>query len=172
MLASTWAGWLAADLRSLHGKKTRITVIEMSDSTSLSSEKTSQSKIATASGCIGSALEYCDFFIYAQAVALSYPQLFVPATDPKVAIVFSLATYRACNGSPGRSLLPRPLGDSGGRKIALLLCMMLMGVATMGGPAAQLSPDRHYGYLPFINPSPGARLRCRWRDIGSQFNDS
>lgn len=93
----------------------------------------SQSKKATASGWIGSALEYYDFFIYAQAAALIFPQLFFPSTDPKIAIVASLATY-------GVGYLARPVGafflghwgDTRGRKNVLLLCMFLMGIATMG----------------------------------------
>lgn len=94
---------------------------------------TSQSKKATASAWIGSALEYYDFFIYAQAAALIFPQLFFPSTDPKIAIVASLATY-------GVGYLARPVGafflghwgDTRGRKNVLLLCMFMMGFATMG----------------------------------------
>jgi hypothetical protein len=52
-----------------------------------------QSKKATASGWIGSALEYYDFFIYATAAALIFPQIFFPKGDPKTAIIASLATY-------------------------------------------------------------------------------
>lgn len=92
----------------------------------------SQAKKATASGWIGSALEYYDFFIYAQAAALIFPQIFFPSTDPKMAIVASLATY-------GVGYLARPVGafvlghwgDTRGRKNVLLLCMFLMGLSTM-----------------------------------------
>ena len=52
-----------------------------------------QSKKAAASGWIGSALEYYDFFIYATAASLIFPQLFFPSGNPTVAIVASLATY-------------------------------------------------------------------------------
>jgi len=91
-----------------------------------------QTKKATASGWVGSALEYYDFFIYAQAAALIFPQIFFPNTDPKVAIVASLATY-------GVGYVARPIGaaflghwgDTRGRKNVLLLCMWLMGFATM-----------------------------------------
>ena len=101
----------------------------------------SQAKKATASGWIGSALEYYDFFIYAQAAARIFPQIFFPSTDPKMAIVASLATY-------GVGYLARPVGafvlghwgDTRGRKNVLLLCMFLMGIATM---AVGLLPTYH-----------------------------
>lgn len=92
---------------------------------------TQQTKKATASGWVGSALEYYDFFIYAQAAALIFPQIFFPSSDPSVAIIASLATY-------GVGYLARPIGafvlghwgDTRGRKHVLLLCMLLMGLAT------------------------------------------
>jgi len=52
----------------------------------------SQSKKAAASGWIGSALEYYDFFIYATAASLIFPQIFFPSENPTVAIIASLAT--------------------------------------------------------------------------------
>ncbi|SAL57236.1 major facilitator transporter [Caballeronia terrestris] len=100
-----------------------------------------QTKKATASGWIGSALEYYDFFIYAQAAALIFPQLFFPSGNPKVAIVASLATY-------GVGYVARPIGafflghwgDTHGRKTVLLVCMFLMGGSTM---AVGLLPTYH-----------------------------
>ena len=91
-----------------------------------------QSKIAAASGWIGSALEYYDFFIYATAASLIFPQLFFPSDNPAVAIVASLATY-------GVGYVARPIGafvlghwgDTYGRRNVLLLCMFLMGISTM-----------------------------------------
>jgi MFS family permease len=93
---------------------------------------THQSKKAAASGWIGSALEYYDFFIYATAASLIFPQLFFPSGNPTVAIVASLATY-------GVGYVARPigafvlghLGDTHGRKQVLLVCMFLMGISTM-----------------------------------------
>jgi len=92
-----------------------------------------QTRKATASGWIGSALEYYDFFIYATAASLIFPQLFFPKGDPTVAIVASLATY-------GVGYVARPIGafflghwgDTHGRKTVLLICMFLMGISTMG----------------------------------------
>jgi MFS family permease len=91
-----------------------------------------QSKKAAASGWIGSALEYYDFFIYATAASLIFPQLFFPSGNPTVAIVASLATY-------GVGYVSRPIGafvlghwgDTHGRKNVLILCMLLMGFSTM-----------------------------------------
>ena len=79
-----------------------------------------QTRKATASGWIGSALEYYDFFIYATAAALVFPQVFFPKGDPAIAIIASLATY-------GVGYVARPigafvlghLGDTRGRKQVL-----------------------------------------------------
>ena len=98
----------------------------------MSEHAAGQTKKATASGWIGSALEYYDFFIYATAAALVFPQLFFPSTDPTVAIVASLATY-------GVGYVARPIGafvlghigDTHGRKNVLLICMFMMGISTM-----------------------------------------
>ena len=92
----------------------------------------SQSKKAAASGWIGSALEYYDFFIYATAASLIFPQIFFPSGNPTIAIVASLATY-------GVGYVARPIGavvlghwgDTHGRKTVLILCMFLMGFSTM-----------------------------------------
>jgi len=54
-----------------------------------------QTKKATASGWIGSPLEYYDPFIYATAASLIFPQIFFPKTDPKIGIIASLATFGA-----------------------------------------------------------------------------
>src|SRR5437660_1035866 len=101
---------------------------------------------AAASGWIGSALEFYDFFIYATAASLVFPQLFFPGGDPVVAIAGSLATY-------GVGYVARPLGafvlghwgDTHGRKNVLLLCLFLMGFSTM---AVGLLPTyRQVGWL-------------------------
>jgi MFS family permease len=93
---------------------------------------TDQTRKATASGWIGSVLEYYDFFIYATAASLIFPQIFFPSTDPTVAIVASLATY-------GVGYVARPIGaiflghwgDTHGRKQVLITCMFMMGLSTM-----------------------------------------
>jgi MFS family permease len=88
-------------------------------------------KKAAASGWIGSALEYYDFFIYAQAASLVFPIIFFPSNNPQVAIVASFATF-------GVGYVARPIGafvlghfgDTHGRKTVLVLCMLMMGAST------------------------------------------
>jgi len=113
-------------------KKANQEGISMSSLQSGSRHQRQKTKKATASGWIGSALEYYDFFIYATAASLIFPQLFFPSADPTTAIVASLATY-------GVGYVARPIGafvlghygDTHGRKQVLLICMFLMGFSTM-----------------------------------------
>ena len=105
----------------------------MASSTEHEPHGTHQTRKATASGWIGSALEYYDFFIYATAASLIFPNIFFPKTDPKTAIIASLATY-------GVGYIARPIGafflghwgDTHGRKTVLIVCMFLMGLSTVG----------------------------------------
>jgi MFS family permease len=100
--------------------------------TSDTAHRIAQARKAVAGGWVGSALEYYDFFIYATAASLVFPQIFFPSGNPTVAIVASLATY-------GVGYVARPLGafvlgqwgDTHGRKQVLVACMILMGVSTM-----------------------------------------
>src|SRR5258706_5845033 len=111
-----------------------------------SAHHTGQSKKATASGWIGSALEYYDFFIYATAASLIFPQIFFPKGDPTVAIVASLATY-------GVGYVARPIGavflghwgDTHGRKQVLIMCMFLMGFSTVA--VGLLATYQHVGWF-------------------------
>lgn len=91
-----------------------------------------QSRLAAMSACFGSILEYYDFFIYATAAAIVFPQLFFPSSNPQVAMIASLATF-------GIGYVMRPVGgfvlgyvgDRYGRKTILLVCMFLMGFSTV-----------------------------------------
>ncbi|NTX27930.1 MHS family MFS transporter [Burkholderia pyrrocinia] len=92
-----------------------------------------QSKKAAASGWIGSVLEYYDFFIYATASALIFPQIFFPKGNATTAIIASLATYGVGYVSrPIGAFVLGHLGDTHGRKTVLLWCMFLMGFSTIG----------------------------------------
>lgn len=104
----------------------------MSDTLQPDPNSKRQSRKAAASGWIGSALEYYDFFIYATAAALLFPQLFFPTDNPTVGIIVSLASF-------GVGYIARPigavvlghLGDRHGRKTVLVYCMFLMGFSTV-----------------------------------------
>ncbi|MDQ0093140.1 MFS transporter [Paeniglutamicibacter psychrophenolicus] len=82
---------------------------------------------------LGSTLEYYDFFIYGTAAALVFNKLFFPDADPAVALLGSMATF-------GVGYLARPLGgivmshvgDRVGRKQALMITLLIMGVASLG----------------------------------------
>jgi MFS family permease len=88
-------------------------------------------KKAALSGWVGSALEYYDWFIYAQAAALVFPGIFFPKGNPTVALIASLGTYAV-------GYIARPIGacvlghwgDKRGRKNVLVLAMLLMGAST------------------------------------------
>jgi metabolite-proton symporter len=77
-------------------------------------------------------IEYFDFFIYGLASALIFPKLFFPNSDPMVGLLLSFAAF-------GVGFLARPLGgvifghfgDRNGRKKALVIALLMMGVATV-----------------------------------------
>jgi MFS family permease len=106
-------------------------------------------KKAAASGWMGSALEYYDFFIYAQAAALVFPKVMYDAKDPKFALIISFLTY-------GVGYVARPIGafvlghwgDTHGRKNVLVLCMLMMGGSTF---AVALLPT--YAAVGILAPS-------------------
>lgn len=95
------------------------------------SDTEGRERAAARSGAVGSALEFYDFFIYTQAAAIVFPELFFPSTDPAQAIIASLGTF-------GVGYVARPvgafvlggLGDRVGRRFTLILTMALMGSST------------------------------------------
>lgn len=82
---------------------------------------------------VGNALEWYDFFLYGTAAAAVFQQVFFAADDLAQATVLSLLTFAA-------GFLSRPLGavvfshvgDRYGRRTALLITLILMGVCTGG----------------------------------------
>ncbi|QCB96422.1 MFS transporter [Arthrobacter sp. PAMC25564] len=90
-------------------------------------------KKAALASFLGSTLEYYDFFIYGTAAALIFPKIFFPGGDPVVALLGAMATF-------GVGYLARPLGgivmshfgDKLGRKQALMITLVIMGVASIG----------------------------------------
>jgi len=80
----------------------------------------------------GAAVEWYDFFIYGTAAALVFPQLFFPAgLPPFVAQIAAFSTFAVgFIARPIGGLLFGHFGDLYGRKRALVLAMMMMGIAT------------------------------------------
>ncbi|WP_348800380.1 MFS transporter [Flavobacterium adhaerens] len=81
---------------------------------------------------IGTTIEFFDFYIYANAAVLVFPQLFFPGADKTMATLESLATFSI-------AFLSRPLGsaffghygDKIGRKFTLVAALLTMGISTV-----------------------------------------
>jgi len=81
---------------------------------------------------IGTTIEFYDFYIYATAAVLVFPQLFFPASDPGAATLQSLATFAiAFLARPVGSALFGHFGDRIGRKSTLVAALLTMGISTV-----------------------------------------
>src|ERR1700759_3424251 len=88
--------------------------------------------------CIGSALEWYDFFLYGTAAALVFGELFFPKGDPVIGTMLAFLTF-------GVGFVVRPLGgilfgvlgDRLGRKPVLVATLLMIGIGT---PAIGLLP--------------------------------
>ena len=81
---------------------------------------------------IGTTIEFFDFYIYATAAVLVFPQLFFPASDPAAATLASLATFAiAFFARPIGSALFGHFGDRVGRKTTLVAALLTMGLSTV-----------------------------------------
>lgn len=90
---------------------------------------------------IGTTIEFFDFYIYATAAVLVFPQLFFPATDPSTATLQSLATFAlAFLARPIGSAVFGHFGDRIGRKATLVAALLTMGLSTV---AIGLLPTYH-----------------------------
>jgi metabolite-proton symporter len=81
---------------------------------------------------IGSAIEFFDFYTYANAAVLVFPALFFPASDPAAALMQSLATFAiAFFARPIGSAFFGHFGDRIGRKATLVAALLTMGFSTV-----------------------------------------
>lgn len=88
-------------------------------------------RVATAS-CVGTTIEFYDFFIYGTAAALVFPIVFFPALGPAAGTVASFATFAvAFFARPVGAVVFGHYGDRIGRKRSLIATLLLMGVATV-----------------------------------------
>jgi len=93
--------------------------------------KNSAFKVLLAS-LAGTTIEFFDFYIYATAAVLVFPQLFFPQGDPTAATLQSLATFAlAFFARPLGSILFGHFGDRIGRKATLVAALLTMGLSTV-----------------------------------------
>ena len=81
---------------------------------------------------IGTTIEFFDFYIYANAAVLVFPQLFFPRADPTAGTLESLATFSiAFFARPIGSAVFGHFGDRIGRKATLVAALLTMGISTV-----------------------------------------
>ena len=81
---------------------------------------------------IGTTIEFFDFYIYANAAVLVFPQLFFPGTDKTTSVLQSLATFSiAFFARPIGSAVFGHYGDKIGRKTTLVVALLTMGFSTV-----------------------------------------
>lgn len=82
--------------------------------------------------CVGTTIEFYDFFIYGTAAALVFPKVFFPALGATAGTVASLATFAvAFVARPVGAMIFGHYGDRYGRKQTLIATLLLMGTATV-----------------------------------------
>src|SRR5215831_18194691 len=100
--------------------------------TEISADKAGQSRLRVIfAACIGSALEWYDFFLYGTAAALVFGELFFPKSDPMIGTLLAFLTF-------GVGFVVRPLGgiifgvlgDRYGRKPVLVATLLMIGIGT------------------------------------------
>ncbi|CAL9384118.1 Fosfomycin resistance protein AbaF [Nocardiopsis dassonvillei] len=87
---------------------------------------------AAVAAFVGTTIEWFDFYVYATAAALVFGTQFFPAgTDPVVGLMASFATFSVgFFARPLGGLVFGHYGDRLGRKSALVVTLLMMGVAT------------------------------------------
>ncbi|MET9844846.1 MFS transporter [Streptomyces ossamyceticus] len=95
-------------------------------------QKTNVSRVAVAS-LIGTTIEYYDFAVYGTAAALVLGPAFFPAGNATVSTLAAFLTFAAAFlARPVGVVLFGSIGDRVGRKRALFLSLVLMGLSTVG----------------------------------------
>ncbi|WP_105971666.1 MFS transporter [Streptomyces geranii] len=96
------------------------------------SEKTEAPKVAVAS-LVGTTIEYYDFAVYGTASALVLGPAFFPSGNATLSSLAAFLTFSAAFLSrPLGVVLFGTIGDRLGRRQALVVSLLLMGVATVG----------------------------------------
>jgi MFS family permease len=91
----------------------------------------SNRRVLTAS-LVGTAVEFYDFYIYATAAALVFPQLFFPKSSDSAQLLQSYATFAvAFFARPVGAAFFGHFGDRIGRKSTLVASLLTMGLSTL-----------------------------------------
>lgn len=94
-------------------------------------ERAPASRVLAAS-LVGTAVEFYDFYIYATAAALVFPDLFFPSSSETAQLLSSYATFAlAFIARPVGAVFFGHFGDRIGRKSTLVASLLLMGGSTM-----------------------------------------
>ncbi len=81
--------------------------------------------------CIGSALEWYDFFLYGTAAALVFGDLFFPKSDPLIGTLLAFLTFGVgFVVRPAGGVLFGIMGDRYGRKPVLVATLLMIGAGT------------------------------------------
>lgn len=90
-----------------------------------------QQRRAVVASTIGTAIEFCDFFLYATAAALVFPRLFFPEQSASIGGLAAFGTlFVGFAARPVGALIFGHFGDRLGRKSTLVATLVLMGVGT------------------------------------------
>jgi|APCry1669191674_1035369.scaffolds.fasta_scaffold00412_4 MFS family permease len=120
-----------------------------------------------ATSLVGASIEWFDFYLYGVAAALVFPTLFFPKGMPAfVSVLASLSTYAVgFLARPFGALVFGHVGDRLGRKAALAVALVVMGLSTA---AIGLLPS--YAVIGAVAPALLVLLRCvQGLAIGGQW---
>src|SRR5215472_8209241 len=88
---------------------------------------------AIIAGTVGSAIEYYDFVLAANAAVLIFPRVFFPNQNPLAGILIAFSTYSAgFVARPVGAAVFGHFGDRMGRKSTLVATLLTMGAVSIG----------------------------------------
>jgi MFS family permease len=94
-------------------------------------EQRRQVRKAAFASTVGTTIEWYDYFLYGTAAALVFPKVFFPGSSHYVGLLESFATYFVGFAArPVGAAIFGHWGDRIGRKVTLIVTLLMMGVAT------------------------------------------
>jgi MFS family permease len=94
-------------------------------------EQARQIRKAAFASTVGTTIEWYDYFLYGTAAALVFPKVFFPESSHYVGLLESFATYFVGFAArPVGAAIFGHWGDRIGRKVTLIVTLLMMGIAT------------------------------------------